>query len=125
MRSNGLPSGHTDINRCHPGLEEDLLEGVLVSKVPSASFELEVVKDKATEDVERLSEVGETASVVREELRRVVLMLHDSFSEKHERLGGGEALGRFPFLPNSLVGVPLAMGHGTLEQAVLGTFLGT
>jgi len=125
VRSNSLPSGHIDFNRRHPCLEEDLLEGVLVTKVPSAPFGLEVIKDKTTEDVERLSKVGEAASVVCEEPRRVILALHDIFSEKHEWPGGGEALGRFPFVPNSLVGVPRALGHGALEQAVLGKFLGT
>ncbi len=70
MRSNSLPSGHIDLNRRHPCLEEDLLEGVLVTKVPSAPFGLEVIKDKTTEDVERLSKVGEAASVVCEEPRR-------------------------------------------------------
>jgi len=125
MRSNGLPSGHTDLNRCHPGLEEDLLEGVLVTKVPSAPFRPKVIKDKTTEDVERLFEVGETTDVVRKEPGRVVLAPHDRFSEEHERPGGGEALGHFPFVPDSLVGVPRALGHGALEQAVLGRFLGT
>ncbi len=125
MRSNGLPSGHTDLNRRHPSLQEDLLERVLVTKVPSAPFGPEVIKNKTTEDVERLSEVGEAVSVVREEPGRVVLALQDSFSEKHEWLGGGEALGRFPFVLDSLVGVPRALGHGALEQAMLGRFFGT
>jgi hypothetical protein len=104
VRSNSLPSGHTDLNRRHLALEEDLLEGVLVTKVPSASFGLEVIKDKTTEDVERLFEVGEAADA-----------LHDSFTEKHERPRGGEAHGRFAFIPYSLVGVPHALGHGAFE----------
>jgi hypothetical protein len=115
VRSNSLPSGHTDLNRRHLALEEDLLEGVLVTKVPSASFGLEVIKDKTTEDVERLFEVGEAADVVREEPGRVVFALHDSFTEKHERPRGGEAHGRFAFIPYSLVGVPHALGHGAFE----------
>jgi hypothetical protein len=84
-----------------------------------------VIKDKTTKDVERLSKVGEAASVVREEPKRVVFAFHDSFSEKHKRPGGGEAHGRFPFVPDFLVSIPRPLGHGALEQAVLGRFLGT
>jgi len=83
-----------------------------------------VVENKTTEDVQRLSEVGEAVGVVREEAGGVVLALQDSFAEEHERPGGREAMGRFPFVPNSLVGFPRALGHGALKEAVLGKFLG-
>jgi hypothetical protein len=89
VRSNSLPTGHIDLNHHHPGLKEDLLEGVMFTKVPSAPFEPEVIKDKTMEDVEGLYGVGEVTGVVREEPGRVILALQDSFSEKHERPGGG------------------------------------
>ncbi|CAM6075698.1 unnamed protein product [Sphagnum tenellum] len=124
-RSNSLPSGHTDVNRRHPGLEEDLLKGVLVTKVPSAFFRRKVIEDETTEDVEQLSKVGEAVDVVREEPKRVILVLHGSFSEEHKRLGGSETPRPFPFVLDSLIGVPRALGHGAFQQAVLGRFLGT
>ncbi|CAK9208700.1 unnamed protein product [Sphagnum troendelagicum] len=123
MRSNSLLSGHTDLNRRHPGLEEDLLEGVVVTKVLLAPFGPEVIEDKATKDVEWLSEVGEIAGVVHEKPERVVLVLHGSFTEKRKWPGESETSGCFPFVPNSLVGVPHALGHGAFEKAVLGGFL--
>ncbi|CAK9882729.1 unnamed protein product [Sphagnum jensenii] len=124
MRSNSLPSGHTDFNRCRPSLEENFLEGVLVAKVPSASFRPEVIEDKAMEDVEWLSKVSEAAGVVRKEPRRVILVPHGSFSKKHKRPGRDETSGSFPFVPYSFVNVPRALGHGALEKAMLGKFLG-
>ncbi len=36
--SNGLPSGHTDLNRRHPGVEENFLKGVVVIEMFSTSF---------------------------------------------------------------------------------------
>ncbi len=122
MRSNGFPSGHTDLHSRHPGLGEDLLEGVLVAKVPSTSFGLEVVKNEATEDVEWLFEVGETTGVVGKESRGIIFPLPDSFAEERERPGEGEASGSFPFLPDPLVGFPHMLGHGAFQQAVLGGF---
>jgi len=51
-------------------------------------------------------------------------MFHGGFTEKHKRPGGREATGCFPFVLNSLVSVPRAVGHGALEKTVLGRFLG-
>ncbi len=33
VRSNGLPSGHTNLHHRHPGLEKNFLEGVMVAEV--------------------------------------------------------------------------------------------
>ncbi len=38
--SNSLPSGHTDLNRRHPGLEENFLKRIPVVEVFSAPFRL-------------------------------------------------------------------------------------
>jgi hypothetical protein len=51
VRSNGLPSGHTDLNGGHLGLKENLFERILVTKVPSAPLGPKVVEEKVTEDV--------------------------------------------------------------------------
>ncbi len=66
MGSDGLPSGHTDLNSGHPGLCEYFFCGVLVAEVSSISLSLEMVKYEAPEDVQRLSQVSESASVVGE-----------------------------------------------------------
>jgi hypothetical protein len=50
MRSNGLPRGHADLNGSHPGLGENLFEGVLIAKVSPTSLRPEVVEDEATEN---------------------------------------------------------------------------
>jgi len=67
VRFNGLPSGHTDLHRRHPGLEKNFLEGVMVAEMFPASFRPEVVEDESAKNVERLSGVSKSASVVREE----------------------------------------------------------
>jgi hypothetical protein len=72
VRSNGFPSGHTDLHNRHPGLCENFLKRVLVAEVPSISFGPKVVEDEASENVERLSEVIEATSVVGEESEGIV-----------------------------------------------------
>jgi hypothetical protein len=72
-----------------------------------------------------LSKISEAASVIHEEPRRVVFMFQDGFTEKHKRPRRHEAVGCFPFVPNSLVGFPRALGHGALEEAMLWRFLST
>jgi len=39
MSSDGLPSGHADLDRGHPSLSENLLERVLVVEVLSTPFD--------------------------------------------------------------------------------------
>jgi hypothetical protein len=59
-------------------LEQDPLEGVLAVKMFTASFGLEVVEQKAPEDVEWLSPIGEAAHVIAVEVRGVVFVFeHD------------------------------------------------
>jgi hypothetical protein len=48
MRSNGLPSGHANLNGGHPGLSEDLFKRIVVAEVLPTSFQPHVVEDKVT-----------------------------------------------------------------------------
>jgi hypothetical protein len=48
MRSNGLPSGHANLNGGHLGLSEDLLKRIVVAEVLPTSFRPQVVEDKVT-----------------------------------------------------------------------------
>jgi hypothetical protein len=125
VRSNGLPSGHTNLNGGHPSLKENLFERVLVIEVPSAPFRPEVVEEKATEDVQGLSKVGETAGVVREEPGGVIFSLGGRLPKKDERSGDGDVLKRIPFGPYFFVSFPGALCHGAFEQTVLWRFLGS
>ncbi len=118
-RSNGLPGGHAHFGRGLPGLEQDSFEGVLSVEVPSTSLGPEVVEEKAPEDVERLAVVGETACVIALEVRGVVFFFKNSFPEKDEGPGDGEAVGRPPFIPGAAEGVPGLLGGGAIHEAVL------
>ncbi len=61
--------------------------------------------------------------MVSEEPGRVVVSLVGGFSKEDERLGGGEILRHFPFVPDFLEGLPGALHHGAFEYAVLRGFL--
>jgi len=124
-RSNGLPSGHTDLHRCHPGLEENFLKGVVIVKVFSTSLRPEMIENEATEDVERLSRVHESTDVVRQKAGGVFFEFQDGFSKEHKRPGGCEVAISFPIVPNTLEGFPTVLSHGAIKKAVLRGFLGT
>ncbi len=124
-RSNGLPSDHTDLNRRHPGLEENFLKAVVFIKVLSTSFQPEMIENEATEDVERLPGVRESAGVVREKVGGVVFKFQGGFSKEQKRPGGHEVAISFPIIPNTLEGFPSVLGHGAIKKAVLRGFLGT
>ncbi len=85
MRSNGLPSGHTDLNRGNPGLRKDLIKRVEAVEVPSAPLRPEIVEYETSENVQRLYRVGEAASVIREKTVQVVLSFDDSFPQQCKR----------------------------------------
>ncbi len=86
----------------------------------AASFGPEVVKEKASEDVERLSSIRVAASVVALKVRGVVLLFEDSFPQKDEGLGDGEAVGRLPFIPSATESIPSLPGGGAIHEAMLG-----
>ncbi len=106
--SDGLPGGHADLDRGHPGLSENLLEGVLVVEVP--------------EDVKGLPEVGEAPLVVGEEVRRIFLAFIDGFPEKHERPGDVDVSRRLPLLPDFFEHVLGALRLGAFKKTVGGGF---
>jgi len=82
-------------------LEQNPFEGVLAIKVPSASFGLEIIEQKAPKNVEGLSPVGEAARVVAMEVRGVVLFFEHGLPKKNEGPGNGKAVGRLPFTPDT------------------------
>jgi hypothetical protein len=97
----------------------------MVVKMFSTSFRPEVIEDEATEDVERLPRVRESASVICEETGRIVFEFQDGFTKKHEGPGGCEVTMNFPLVPYTLEGLPRVLSHGTIEEAVLRGFLGS
>jgi hypothetical protein len=123
--SNSLPSGHTDLNRCHPSLKENFLHRIMVVEVFSTPFRPQMVQNEAPEYVERLPNVREASGVVREEARGVIFELRGSFAKERKRPGDLQIAMGFPCAPYALESVPRFLGHGTVEQIVLRGLLGT
>jgi hypothetical protein len=83
----------------------------------AAFFGPEVVEEKAYEDVKQLSPTRESARVVSLKVRGVVFLFENSFPEKDEGSGDGEAVGRLPFIPSATEGL---LGEGAIHEGVLG-----
>jgi len=115
VRSNGLLKGHADLNGGHPGFSENLLEGILITEVFPTSFRPEVVKNKATKDIQWLPGVSEAPNVVGKEPGRVVVVLDGRFAKENKGPGDRNVVGCFPFVPYSFVRFPSALRHGALE----------
>jgi len=115
VRSNGLPRGHTDLNGGHPGLSKNLFEGILISKVFPTSLRPEVVKNEATEDVQWLLGVGESASVVGEEPGRVVFALDGRFAQESKGPSNRNVVWRLPFVLDFLVIFLGVLRHGAFQ----------
>jgi hypothetical protein len=121
---NGLPSGHSNLNGSNPGLLKDFPRGILVIKMLPASLCPKKVEDKTVKDVKRLSDVGEASYMVLLDSRGVIFSLEDSFTKHEERPGKNDVIGRFPFLPYVIEGLPSPFGMGTLEETMLRGFRG-
>ncbi len=83
----------------------------------AASFGPEVVEEKGSENVKQLPPVREATRVVSLEVRGVVFLFEDSFPEKDEGPGDGEAVGGLPFLPRATKGIPGLLGGGAIHEA--------
>ncbi len=114
-RSDGSPSGHANFGRGLPRLKEDTLERVLAVEVSATSLRPEVVNQEAPEDVEGLAAISEAARVITVEVRGVVVLFKDGFPEEKEGLGDVEAIGRPPFVPNSVEGLPGLLSRGAIH----------
>jgi hypothetical protein len=119
MRSNGFLGSHTNLNRGHPGLGENALGGVLVAEVSFASLSPEVINNETPENVQGLFRVGETAGVVGEVPKGIVVALKGGLSKEGERLRDVKYIGCLPLFPDSLVGFPGVLRLGAFEQVVL------
>jgi hypothetical protein len=62
--------------------------------------------------------------VVALKVRRVVFLFENSFPQKDERPGDGEAVGRLPFTPNVEEGIPGLLGESAIQEAMLGRLRG-
>ncbi len=89
-----------------------------------ASLRSKEVEDKTAKDVKRLFDVGEASYMVPLDPRGVIFSLEDNFTQHDEWLGKSDVIGRSPFLPNVIEGVPSPFGEGTLEETVLRGFRG-
>ncbi len=86
----------------------------------TASFGPEIVEQKAPEDVERLSPIGEAARLIAVEVRGVVFLFQHGFTKKNERLGDVGAVGRLPFAPYVKEGIPGLLSRDAFHEVVLG-----
>jgi len=118
--SDGPPCGHANLSCGLPRLKENSLEGVLVVEVISTLLRPEVVNQEALKDVEGLAAVSEAARVIAVEVRGVVVLFEDGFSEKDERPGDVEAIGCSPFVPYSVKGFPSLLSRSAVHETVLG-----
>jgi hypothetical protein len=105
-------------------LLKDFPRGILVIKMLPASLSPKKVEDKTAKDVKRLSDVGEASYMVPLDSRGVIFSLEDSFTKHDERPGKNDVIGRFPFLPYVIEGLPSPFGAGTLEETMLRGFRG-
>ncbi len=120
--SDGLPSGHADFDRGHPGLSKNVLEGVFVVEVLSAPLSPQVVQDKTSENVKGLPEVGEAPLVVGKKVRRIFFAFVDGFPEEHERPGDVDVGRSLPLLPNLFERGLGTLRLGTVKKTVGGGF---
>jgi hypothetical protein len=72
--SNGFLGGHVDLDRDRPSLEQNSFQGILVVKVPTAPFGLEIVQQEASENVEGLLDIGVPSDVVSVKVRGVIFL---------------------------------------------------
>jgi hypothetical protein len=119
------PGGHANLGRGLPRLKENPLERVLAIEVFTTSFGPELINQEAPENVERLTTVSETARVITVEVRGVVVLFEDGFSKEYKGPGDVEAVGRSPFVPNTVKGFPSLLNRGAIHEAVLGGLRGS
>lgn len=62
--ANVVPSHHVDMCHCFPCSYEDVLEGVMTSKMECTMFHLDEVNDESGEKIQRLPFIKEGGLVV-------------------------------------------------------------
>jgi hypothetical protein len=89
-----------------------------------ASLHPKEVEDKTAKDVKRLSDVREASYMVPLDPRGVIFSLEDSFTQHDEWSRKSDVIGRSPFLPDVIKGLPSMFVGGTLEETMLRGFRG-
>jgi hypothetical protein len=102
----------------------DFPKGILVIKMLPTSLCPKEVEDKTAKDVKRLSNVGEASYMVPLDPEGVIFSLEDNFTQHDEWPGNSDVIGRSPFLPCVIEGLPSPFGEGTLEETMLRGFKG-
>jgi hypothetical protein len=122
LRFDGFPGGHADFGRGNPSLSEKALDKVVITKVPFASFDLDVVEDEAPQNVQGLPWKSESARVVGQVPGLVFLSFASLLAQEDEGPVDVELSRGFPFLPNSLEGFPSFKRFWAVEQTMLRRF---
>ncbi len=89
-----------------------------------ASLRPKEVEDKIAKDVKRLSNVGEASYMALLDPEGVIFSLENNFTHHDEWPGKSDVIGRSPFLPDVIEGLPSLFSEGTLEETMLRGFRG-
>jgi hypothetical protein len=89
-----------------------------------ASLRPKEVEDKIAKDVKRLSDVGEASYMIPLDPGGIIFSLEDSFTQHDEWPEKSDVIGRSPFLPYVIEGLPSPFGKGTFEGTMLRGFRG-
>jgi hypothetical protein len=71
-----------------------------------------------------LSDVGEALDMVPLDPEGVIFSFEDGFTQHDKRPRKSDVIGRSPFLPDVIEGLPSSFSEGTLEKTVLRGFGG-
>jgi hypothetical protein len=103
-------------------LLEDFPRGILVIEMLPASLRPKEVEDKVAKDVKRLSDIEEASYMVPLNPRWVIFSFENNFTQHDKWPGDSDVIGRSPFLPDVIKGLPSLFSEGTLEKTVLRGF---
>jgi hypothetical protein len=120
----GLPSGYPNLNGSHPGSLKDFPREILVIEMLFAYLRPKEVEDEAVKDVKWLFNVGEAPYMVPLDPEKVIFSLEDGFTQHDEWPGESDIIGRSPFMPDVIEGLPSPFDERTLEKTVLKGFGG-
>ncbi len=82
------------------------------------------IEDEATKDVKWLFDVGKTPYMVPLDPKGVIISLEDGSTQYDEWPKESDVIGRSPFLPNLIKGLPSLFSEGTLKKTMLRGFGG-
>jgi hypothetical protein len=105
-------------------LPKDFPRGILVIEMLPTSLRPKEVEDEVAKDVKRLFDVGEAPYMVPLDPGGAIFSLENGFTQHDKWPGKSDVIGRSPFFPDVIEGLPSLFGEGTLEKTMLKGFGG-